>query len=177
MSANVGSDTGCGRNCRGSGWNRKSIFTSGFVEYIVSSECWPMSGSDSSATLTSDMVEIGGCRWNRVTIAFRSKIISTSGFVAEILSSGCRPISDMFSRAISKPSMVTNVGKPLNRVEIAFCSKVILSSGLYRRHLEFLMSADVESRRLMSGMVENVGVAVEIASLPEAFQKLLPLPF
>jgi len=68
-------------------------------------------------------------------------------------------------------------GSHWNRVEIAFRSKVIPSSGLYRRHLEFLTSADVESRRLMSGMVENVGVAVEIASLSEAFQKLLPLPF
>jgi len=43
------------------------------------------------------------------------------------------------------------------------------------RHLE--MSGNVDSVIFMSGLVENVGVEIEIASLSQAVQKLLPLPF
>ncbi len=43
------------------------------------------------------------------------------------------------------------------------------------RRLE--MSDNVDSVILKSGLVENVEVEVEIASLSEAVQKLLPLPF
>ncbi len=37
------------------------------------------------------------------------------------------------------------------------------------------MSGNVDSVISKSGLVENVGVEVEIASIPEAVQKLLPL--
>ena len=39
------------------------------------------------------------------------------------------------------------------------------------------MSGNVDSVISKSGLVENVGVEVEIASLSQAVQKLLPLPF
>ena len=39
------------------------------------------------------------------------------------------------------------------------------------------MSGNVDSVVFKSGLVENVGVEVEIASLSQAVQKLLPLPF
>ncbi len=39
------------------------------------------------------------------------------------------------------------------------------------------MSGDVDSVTFKSGLVDNVGVEVEIASLSQAVQKLLPLPF
>ncbi len=43
-----------------------------------------------------------------------------------------------------------------------------------RRHE---MSDDVGRFIFKSGLVENVGVEVEIASLSQAVQKLLPIPF
>jgi len=43
------------------------------------------------------------------------------------------------------------------------------------RHPE--MSNNIGSVICKSGLVENVGVEVEIASLSQAVQKLLPLPF
>jgi len=39
------------------------------------------------------------------------------------------------------------------------------------------MSGNVDNVIYKSGIVENVGVEVEIASIHEAVQKLLPLPF
>ena len=70
-----------------------------------------------------------------------------------------------------------------NRVEICFRSKVISTSGFYFRfrgpHLGFLcrlMSDNVGSVIIRSGVVENVGVAVGIASKSVSVQKLFPLP-
>jgi len=39
------------------------------------------------------------------------------------------------------------------------------------------MSGNVDNVVFKSGLAENVGVEVEIASLSQAVQKLLPLPF
>ncbi len=39
------------------------------------------------------------------------------------------------------------------------------------------MSGNVDSVIFKSGLVENVGVEVEIASLSQTVQKVLPLPF
>ncbi len=50
----------------------------------------------------------------------------------------------------------------------------ILNSVNDRRHE---MSGDIGSVISKSGLVKNVGVEVEIASLSQAVQKLLPLPF
>ncbi len=50
----------------------------------------------------------------------------------------------------------------------------ILNSVDGRRHE---MSGDVGRFIFKSGLVENVGVEVEIASVSQAVQKLLPLPF
>ena len=113
--------------------------------------------------------------------------VSTSGFVADIWVSAvgrCRTLSAVpyLSRAWSKYG-----GSRWNRVAIAFRSTVIFTSGLYRRNSELLTSSDVEPCRSMSAnvgsdtdrsdIVENVRVAVEIASLSQAVPKLLPLPF
>ncbi len=115
----------------------------------------PMSGTVSAVPhLRRTWSKCGGCRWNRVTIAFRSKIISTSGFVAEILSSGCRPISHMLSSAISKPSMVTNVGKPLESRRDRFPFK---SYSLFRFVSPPFRVFDVDRRRATSADVRYGG--------------------
>ena len=74
-------------------------------------------------------------------------------------------------------------GSRWNRFEICFRSKVISTSGFYfrfrGRHLSFRcrpMSDNVGSVIFGSGMVENVGVAVGIASKSVSVQKLFPLP-
>ena len=64
-------------------------------------------------------------------------------------------------------------------------STVISTSGFGGRHFEFSspptseISDNVDNVIAMSGLVENIGVAVEIALLSQAVQnqKLLPLPF
>ena len=74
-------------------------------------------------------------------------------------------------------------GSRWNRVEICFRSKVISTSGFHfrfrGRHLRFPcrpMSGNVGGVIFRSGIAENVGVAVGIASKSVSVQKLFPLP-
>ncbi len=81
-------------------------------------------------------------------------------------------------------SMVVNVGVGVAIVSPAHCGKklfplpvsiaAILNSVDDRLHE---MSGDIRSVISKSGLVENVGVEVEIASLSPAVHTLLPLPF
>jgi hypothetical protein len=74
-------------------------------------------------------------------------------------------------------------GSRWNRVAICLCSKVISTSGFHfrfrGRHLSFRcrpMSDNVGSVIFRLGVVENVGVAVGIASPSISVQTLFPLP-
>jgi len=74
-------------------------------------------------------------------------------------------------------------GSRWNRFAICFRSKVISTSGFHfrfrDRHLNFrcrLMSSNVGSAKFGSCRLENVGVAVGIASPSVSVQKLFPLP-
>ena len=69
-----------------------------------------------------------------------------------------------------------------NRVASTLRSTVISTSGFGGRHFELVpqhpkMADNVDSVITKSGLIENIGVAVEIALLSQAVQKLLPLPF
>ncbi len=127
----------------------------------------------------------GGSRWNRFAICFRSKVISTSGFHFRF-------------RGRHEFPMLANVGpfrqchicvghgrkcggSRWNRFPMCFRSNVISTSGFHfrcrGRHLSFryrLMSVRVGSVISKSGMVDNVGVAVEIASPSVCVQTLFP---
>jgi hypothetical protein len=66
------------------------------------------------------------------------------------------------------------------RVASSLRSIVISTSGFGGRHFEFgcqPTSGDVDGVISKSGLAENVGVVAEIASLTQAVQTLLPLPF
>ena len=85
-------------------------------------------------------------------------------------------MSGIASSPISNSGMVKMWGTPWNSVAIAFPFK---SYFLFRFVLPLCrpMSDNVNSDKGRSDMVENVWVAVEIASLSQAAQTLLPLPF
>ncbi len=117
-------------------------------------------------------------------MCFRSKVNSTSGFHFRFrgrhLSFRCRTMSTVSysDRAGSKIW-----SSRWNSFAICFRSKVISTSGFHfricGRHLRFRcrpMSGRVGSVISMAGVVDNVGVAVEIASPYVSVQKLLPLP-
>ncbi len=149
-----------------------------------------MSGRVGSAISKSGIVENVGSRCNQFAICFRSTVISTSGFHflfrGRHLGFRCRPMSGRVGSVISKSDVVDNVWVAVGISSPCFRSKVIFTSGLYRRNSELLTSSDVVPCRSMSAnvgsdtcrsdMVENVCVAVEIASLSQAVPKLLPLP-
>ena len=86
--------------------------------------------------------------------------------------------------AIYKSDMVEHVGVAVqNRFAICFRSKVISTSGFHFRfrggHLPFPcrpMSGNVGGVIFRSGIAENVGAAVGIASKSVSVQKLFPLP-
>jgi len=71
-------------------------------------------------------------------------------------------------------------GSRFSRVEIYFRSKVISTSGFGGHHFEFQLSADVGSSRQCiiseSVVLENMGVAVGIASTSISFQTIFLLP-
>ena len=74
-------------------------------------------------------------------------------------------------------------GSRWNRVASSLRSIVISTSGFRAAILNLVavrrreISGNVDSVISKSGLVENVGVEVKIASLFQAVQKLLPLPF
>ncbi len=79
--------------------------------------------------------------------------------------------------------MVANVGVAVGIMSPAHCGQLLFplpvsvaailnSVGGRRRE----MSNNVDSVRSMSGLVENVGVEVEIASISQAVQKSFSLP-
>ncbi len=93
-------------------------------------------------------------------------------------------MSDNVGSVIFGSGMVENVGvSRWNSFAIYFRSKVTSTSGFHfrfrDRHLSYRccpMSGRVGSGISKSGMVENVGVAVAIASPSVSVQKLFPLP-
>jgi len=106
--------------------------------------------------------------------------------VADICDSGvgrCLPMSGGVGSVISKSGMVENVGVPLKSFRYLFpfrsCFQFRFSLPVSWPTFAFPVSADVGRRCSViskSGMVENVGVAVEIASPSVSVQKLCPLP-
>ena len=101
-----------------------------------------------------------------------------------ILNSGNQPTSGNVGSVRDVSSMVANVGVAVGIVSPAHCGQLLfplpvsvaailnLVSGRRRE-----MSGNVDSVISMSGLVENVGAEVEIASIYQAVSKLLPLPF
>ncbi len=103
--------------------------------------------------------------------------------MAAILNSGNQPTSSNVGDAWDVFSMVVNVGIAVGIVSPAHCGKklfpltvsvaaILKSVGGRRRE----MSGNVDSVIFKSGLVENVGVEVEIASLSQAVQKFSPRP-
>ncbi len=98
--------------------------------------------------------------------------------------SGNQPTSDNVGSAKDVSGMVANVGvavgivSPAHSVQYLFPLPVsvaaILNSVDNRRHGR---SGDIGNVISKSGLVENVGVEVEIASLSQTVQKWLSLPF
>ncbi len=77
-----------------------------------------------------------------------------------------------------------NVGVAVGTVSPAHCVQQLFPLPVYEATILNLvagrrreMSGNVDSVISKSGLVEHVGVEVEIASLSQAVQKLLPLPF
>jgi hypothetical protein len=101
--------------------------------------------------------------------------------VVAILNSGNQPASGNVGRIRDVFGMVENVGVSVGVVSASsFRSIVISTSGFGGHHFEFRRrptSGNVGSVISKSGLVENVGVEVEIASLSQVVQKQLTLPF
>ncbi len=104
--------------------------------------------------------------------------------MAAILNSDNQPTSGNVRDAWGVSSMVVNVGVAVGIVAPALCGQelfplpvsvaaILKSVGGRSRE----MSGNVDSVIFKSGLVENVRVEVEIASLFQAVQKLSPLPF
>ena len=108
------------------------------------------------------------------------KLFLLSVLVAAILNFGCRPTSGHIGSGIFKSGMVENVGvaieiaSPSLSVQKIFPLPVCIFDILRSRCRP--MSDHVVSGISESGMVENVGVAAEIASPSLYVQKLFPLP-
>ncbi len=101
-----------------------------------------------------------------------------------ILISGNQPTSGNVGSARDVSGMVANVVVAVGIVSPAHCVQYVfplpvsvaaIFKSIDGRRRE--MSGNVDSVVFKSGLVENVGVEVEIASLSQSVQKLLPLPF
>ena len=104
---------------------------------------------------------------NRGAISLRSNVISTSGLEAAILNFGNQPksgnfgrrqTSDQVDRIIFKAGMVKNISHRSKAISTSGFVAAILNVGNQPK------SGNIGSVRDVSGMVTNVGVAVEIAS-------------
>ena len=123
--------------------------------------CRPKSDSVDRVISESGMARnMGDVSWNRGAISHRSKVISTFILVVAILYSGNQSTSGNVGsvRAVSGNCRKCR-GSRWNRVASLLRSIIISTSGFRGR------------------LVENGGVEAEIASLSQAFRKLLPLPF
>ncbi len=104
--------------------------------------------------------------------------------MAAILNFGKHSTSGNVGSIRDVSGMVSNIGVAVGIVSPPHCvqwlfplpvSVAAILNSVDGRHHE--MSGDVGRLIFKSGLVENAGVEVEIASLSQAVQKLLPLPF
>jgi hypothetical protein len=105
--------------------------------------------------------------------------------VVAILNFGKHPTSDNVRSVWDVPTagMVTNVGiavgimSPAHCVQLLFplpVSVAVIFDSVVGQRRKLL--GNVESVISASGLVENMGLAIEIPSLSQAIQTLLPLP-
>ena len=104
--------------------------------------------------------------------------------MAAIMNSESWPTSGNIDRPISESGMMENI-----TVEVGFAALYLIVEKLFplpvsvatmlnstvHQYLKIL--GNVDSVILKSGLVENVWIVVQIASLSQAVQKLLPLSF
>ncbi len=113
-----------------------------------------------------------------------SLIVSTSGSMADVSGFRCRQMSGRVGSVISESGIVENVGVAVGIASLTLSVQLLFplpvsTSGSVSNNSGFrcwTMSGCVGSAMSRSGTVENVGVAVGIASTALSVHKLFPFP-